>query len=70
MLGVKKHWKNVPTAASGRATCSFMAPMILGKINAIALAVSVIVSFNQFKEDAITESDTKDIGYTNIHPII
>ena len=70
MLGVKKHWKNAPTAASGRPTCSFMAQMILGKISAIALAVSAIVSFNQFKEDLITESGTKDIGCTNIHPIL
>ena len=70
MLGVKQHWKNVPTAASGRPTCSFMAQMILGKIGAIALAVTVIVSYNQLKEDVITESGTKDIGCTNIHPII
>ena len=70
MLGVKKRWKNVPTAASGRPTCSFMAQMILGKISAIVLAVIVIVSFNHFKEDVITESGTKDIGCTNIHPII
>ena len=70
MLGVKKRWKNVPTAASGRPTCSFMAQMILGKISAIALVVPATVSFNQFKENVITESDTKDIGYTNIHPII
>ena len=60
----------MPTAASGRPTCSFMAQMILGKIGAIALAVTVIVSCNQFKEDVITESGTKDIGCTNIHPII
>ena len=60
----------MPTAASGRPTCSFMAQMILGKIGAMILDVTVIVSFNQFLEDVITESGTKDIGFTNIHPII
>ena len=70
MLGVKQHWKNVPTAVGGRPGCSFMEQMILGKIGAIALAVFVIVSFNQFQGDVITESGTKDIGCTNIHPII
>ena len=60
----------MPTAAIGRPTCSFMVQMILGKIGAIALAVTVIVSYNQLKEDVIKESGTKDIGCTNIHPII
>ena len=70
MLGKRKHWKNVPTAVNGLHTCSFMEQMILGKIGAIALAVFVIVSFNQFQGDVITESGTKDIVCTDIYTII
>ena len=70
MLGVKQHWKNVPTAVGGRPGCSFMEQMILGKIGAIALVVFVIVSFNQFQEDVITESGTRDIACKDLYTII
>ena len=70
MLGVKKRWKNVPTAASGRPTCSFMAQMILGRAGAKALAASVIVSLSQTVGNVHTELRTKDIGCTDLNPIV
>ena len=70
MLGTKEHWKNVPTAASGQPTCSFMAQMILGRVSAVVLDASVIVSFSQKLEDVKPRSSTVDIGCTNINPIL
>ena len=60
----------MPTAASGRPTCSFMAQMILGARGAVILAASVIVSFSRKLGNVMTKSVTKDIGSTNINPIV
>ena len=70
MLGVKKLWKNVQIAANGLPACLLMVQMILGSIGAIVLAASVIVSFSRKLGNVMTKSVTKDIGSTNINPIV
>ena len=58
------------TAVNGRPTFSSMVQMILGKISAVVLAASVFVSFSRTRMDVNTELGTKDIGCTNINPIV
>ena len=60
----------MPTAVNGRPTCSFMAQMILGRAGAKALAASVIVSLSQTVGNVHTELRTKDIGCTDLNPIV
>ena len=69
MLENIKPWKNVQTGADGLPTCSLMPQMILGALGAILLAAGVIVSLSQNLEN-VAMSLTKDIGCTDIHPIL
>ena len=60
----------MPTAASGRPTCSFMAQMILERAGTKVLSASVIVSLSQIDGNVHTELSTKDIGCTDLNPIV
>ena len=60
----------MPTAVNCRPTCSFTAQMILGRTGAKVLAASVIVSSSRKLGNVTIEPRTKDIGCTNINPII